>query len=200
MTWCSEKSAGTTLPLPYSCHRLKTGSGAHPASYPVSTGDTLKRPELEADHSPPSSAEVKYALSYTSTPMYVFMAWCLVKHRKTLPFAAPQNSIPTSGKCKRCTSLKKGTVLGGDNVSHASSDSVIREIPWHRYMDSSWGISLFDILFTSPRRPIAKEKCSTGRKWWAQWLVLRRNTTLSILTSTTNTDKEAVYVEHVSFT
>jgi hypothetical protein len=39
----------------------------------------VKRPGCEADHSPPSSAEVKNAWSYTSTPQYVFMAWCLVK-------------------------------------------------------------------------------------------------------------------------
>jgi hypothetical protein len=41
----------------------------------------VKRPEREADYSPPSSAEVENAWSYTSTPQYVFMAWCLVKHR-----------------------------------------------------------------------------------------------------------------------
>jgi hypothetical protein len=70
----------------------------------------IKRPECEADRSPPSSAEVKnawghtsiplmrlngvvltlplpsgaevkIAWSYTSTPPYVFKAWCLVKHR-----------------------------------------------------------------------------------------------------------------------
>jgi hypothetical protein len=41
----------------------------------------VKRPEREDDHSPPSSAEVKNAWSYTSTPQYVFMVWCLVKHR-----------------------------------------------------------------------------------------------------------------------
>jgi hypothetical protein len=40
----------------------------------------VKRPGREADYSPPSSAEVKNAWSYTSTPQYVFMAWCLVKH------------------------------------------------------------------------------------------------------------------------
>jgi hypothetical protein len=43
-------------------HRLQNGSGAHPASYPMGTrGSSLgiKRPEREADHSPPSSAEVK---------------------------------------------------------------------------------------------------------------------------------------------
>jgi hypothetical protein len=41
----------------------------------------VKRPRREADHLPPSSVEVKNAWSYTSTPQYVFMAWCLVKHR-----------------------------------------------------------------------------------------------------------------------
>jgi hypothetical protein len=41
----------------------------------------VKRPGSEADHSPSTRAEVKNAWSYTSTPQYVFMAWCLVKHR-----------------------------------------------------------------------------------------------------------------------
>jgi hypothetical protein len=41
----------------------------------------VKRLGREADHSPPSSAEVKNEWSYTSTPRYIFMAWCLVKHR-----------------------------------------------------------------------------------------------------------------------
>jgi hypothetical protein len=40
----------------------------------------------EADHSPPSSAVVKNEWSYTSTPQYVFMAWCLVKHRDNFTF------------------------------------------------------------------------------------------------------------------
>jgi len=44
----------------------------------------VKRPGHEADHSPPSSAEVKNAWSYTSTPQYVFVALCLVKHRDYL--------------------------------------------------------------------------------------------------------------------
>jgi hypothetical protein len=46
----------------------------------------VKRLGLEADHSPPSSVEVKNAWSYTSTPQYVFMAWCLVKHRDNFTF------------------------------------------------------------------------------------------------------------------
>jgi hypothetical protein len=46
----------------------------------------VKRPGREVDHLPPSSAEVKNASSYTSTPQYVFMAWCLVKHRDNFTF------------------------------------------------------------------------------------------------------------------
>jgi hypothetical protein len=44
----------------------------------------VKRPVREADHSPPSSAEVKNAWGYTSTPQYVFMAWCTDKDRDNL--------------------------------------------------------------------------------------------------------------------
>jgi len=40
----------------------------------------------EADHSPPSSAQVKNVWSYTSTPQYAFMEWCLVKHRGNFTF------------------------------------------------------------------------------------------------------------------
>jgi hypothetical protein len=40
-----------------------------------------KRPGREADRSPPSSAEVKKLWSYTSTPPYVLIAWCLIKDR-----------------------------------------------------------------------------------------------------------------------
>jgi len=35
----------------------------------------------EADHSPPSSAEVKSAWSYISTSPYVLITWYLVKHK-----------------------------------------------------------------------------------------------------------------------
>jgi hypothetical protein len=46
----------------------------------------VKRPEREADCSPPSSAEVKNAWSYTSTTPKVFMAWYFVKHRDNFTF------------------------------------------------------------------------------------------------------------------
>jgi hypothetical protein len=41
---------------------VQTGSGAHPASYPMGTGGPFlggkARPRRDVDHSPPSSAEV----------------------------------------------------------------------------------------------------------------------------------------------
>jgi hypothetical protein len=47
----------------------------------------LKRLDREADHSPPSSAEFKNALRYTSTPQYAFKAWCsFKKHRDNFTF------------------------------------------------------------------------------------------------------------------
>jgi hypothetical protein len=62
--------------------RVYTGSGVHPASNPMIAEDS----EHEADHISPSSAEIKGAWSYTSTPQYVCMAWCLIKHRENFTF------------------------------------------------------------------------------------------------------------------
>jgi hypothetical protein len=53
----------------------------------------VKRPGREADHSPPSSVEVKNAWSYTSAPQYVFMALCLVKHRDNFTFTFNPSSF-----------------------------------------------------------------------------------------------------------
>jgi hypothetical protein len=49
----------------------------------------IKQPGREAEYLPPFSAEVKNSWSYTSTPQYVFMAWCLVKHRYNFTLALP---------------------------------------------------------------------------------------------------------------
>jgi len=65
-------------------HCVQTGSGAHPASYPVGTGVSfpgVKQPGCEADHSPPSSAEVQIEWSNTSTPPQVLMVLCIIQHR-----------------------------------------------------------------------------------------------------------------------
>jgi hypothetical protein len=44
----------------------------------------VKQPDHEADDLPLCSAVVKNGWSYTSTPPYVFMIWCLIKHRGQL--------------------------------------------------------------------------------------------------------------------
>jgi hypothetical protein len=50
-------------------------------------GTGVKRQGREADHSSPSSAEVKNAWGYTSTPQYALMAWCsFKKHRDSFIF------------------------------------------------------------------------------------------------------------------
>jgi hypothetical protein len=58
-------------------HSFQTGSGAHPASYPMGTGGSfpsgVKRQGREADPSPPSSTEVMNTWIYTFTAPY-FMA------------------------------------------------------------------------------------------------------------------------------
>jgi hypothetical protein len=47
---------------------------------PLSRG--IKRPGREADHSPPSSAEIKIRGAILVPPsQYVFMAWCLFRDR-----------------------------------------------------------------------------------------------------------------------
>jgi hypothetical protein len=51
-------------------HRFQAGSGAHKASYTMSTEGSfpgVKRPGRVADHSPPSRAKTKNAWSYAST-------------------------------------------------------------------------------------------------------------------------------------
>jgi hypothetical protein len=56
---------------------IQTSSGAHPASCPMGAGalsPKVKRPGCEADHSPPTSAEIKKMWIYTATPLSDFMA------------------------------------------------------------------------------------------------------------------------------
>jgi hypothetical protein len=54
-------------------HSVKTGPGAHPASYPMCIGvpfPGIKRPGREADNrSPPSSADVKIVELYLHSPL-----------------------------------------------------------------------------------------------------------------------------------
>jgi hypothetical protein len=56
---------------------VQTGSGVRQTSYTMGTGGFFlvgKAPGRGADHSPPTSDEVKKMWIYTSTPPYAFMA------------------------------------------------------------------------------------------------------------------------------
>jgi hypothetical protein len=85
---------------------VHTGSGSYTDSYPMGNGGPpsgLKRAGREPDHLPPSSVEAKNARSCTFTPLYVFMAWCLVKYRDfTFCLAC---TFPS------CNNLSKGKVM-----------------------------------------------------------------------------------------
>jgi hypothetical protein len=66
---------------------VETVARTHPASYPMGTGHLSQKVKWlgrEADHLPPSNAEDKSVWSYTYTPSFVFMAWCLIKRRMRL--------------------------------------------------------------------------------------------------------------------
>jgi hypothetical protein len=63
---------------------VQNSSGAHPASYPMGTRDSfpgVKRPGNEADHSLPSSAEVKeYVKLYLHSPIRP-VVWCSIRKK-----------------------------------------------------------------------------------------------------------------------
>jgi hypothetical protein len=71
-------------------HRVQNGSGAHPASYPMGIRGPFpggKAPEREADHSSPSSAEVKeYAELYLHSPITPSWRGAYLKHRDNFTF------------------------------------------------------------------------------------------------------------------
>jgi hypothetical protein len=71
---------------PLSSHSFQIGSRSHPTSYPMGAGVSFPRDKAELDRSPPTSAEVKNAWSYTSTPPLVFKAWWLIKRKDNSTF------------------------------------------------------------------------------------------------------------------
>jgi hypothetical protein len=71
--------------------RLTLGPTQPPIQWvPAALSMEVKRPQREANHPPPCSAEVNNAWSYTSAPQYAFMVWRSVKKSTgtTLPFTS----------------------------------------------------------------------------------------------------------------
>jgi hypothetical protein len=54
----------------------------------------IRWPGRDANHSPPVNAEVKNEWSYTSSLPYVFMPWCIVKHRDSFTFTELYQVFP----------------------------------------------------------------------------------------------------------
>jgi hypothetical protein len=67
----------------------KTVFGVLPAFCSVGTGalsPDVKRQGPEAGHPLPSSSEFKNEWSYASVPSYIFMVWCLIRHKDDVTF------------------------------------------------------------------------------------------------------------------
>jgi hypothetical protein len=71
-------------------HRVQNGSGAHSAYYPMGTRGSfpgVNRPGSEADHSPPSSAEIKeWVALYLHSPNTPPWRGAQLKHRDNFTF------------------------------------------------------------------------------------------------------------------
>jgi hypothetical protein len=52
----------------------------------------VKQSGCEADYSPPSGAEIKNVWNYSSTPIHVFLNWCLIKHTDNNTLLASRES------------------------------------------------------------------------------------------------------------
>jgi hypothetical protein len=74
-------------------HRVQNGSGAHPQPIiqwvPGNLSPGVKRPVCQADHLPPTSAEIKNAWSYTPLPHTSSWLGAKLRTGTTLPLPLP---------------------------------------------------------------------------------------------------------------
>jgi hypothetical protein len=91
---------------------VQTGCGAHPASCPVGTGSPFPRgkarPWPEADHSPPSSAEVvnEYEL-HLLLPLIGLLWDCYISNNIDCPSLSEHPVMKVAGGVPRAESLNK---------------------------------------------------------------------------------------------
>jgi hypothetical protein len=62
-------------------------SAVQPTGYPVHSPG-VRRPGIEDDRSPPPTAEVKNNRDCTSTPLYAFVTWWLMKYWNNVTFTS----------------------------------------------------------------------------------------------------------------
>jgi hypothetical protein len=79
-----DRGVGVRVPVGskiFSSSAVQIGSEVHPVSYLWGTGSCfreVKRSEREADQSLQNNVEVKKTWICTSTPLYTFIAYCLI--------------------------------------------------------------------------------------------------------------------------
>jgi hypothetical protein len=103
----------------------------------------LKRPWDEPDHSPPSSAEVNNAWSYTSTPQYVFMTWCTVKEkrRNNFTFTLYSNIFPSVPRSSEWSLHFRFSDLHFVRISHVFRECYMQRppnTPWLDHPNNIW--------------------------------------------------------------
>jgi hypothetical protein len=120
----------------------------------------VKRPGGEADHSHPSSTEVKNEWSYTFTPQYVFMAWCLVKHRDNFTFTI----LPLSALIQYLD-IHHYEAPSCTTTSHQKNCN-----GYYRFRRSLFNYFPGRKLFPQPPSPY---HVSTSHKNWGNWVTWR---------------------------
>jgi hypothetical protein len=92
--WRVRSPEGARKGFFYPRHRVQTGSGAYPASYPIGTGGSFPGGKVACSCPLPfTSAKVKNAWNHTCIPQYVFVALYLVKHKES--FILPLRDHPS---------------------------------------------------------------------------------------------------------
>jgi hypothetical protein len=105
---------------------------------------------LEADNSPPSSANFKSAQNNVCTPLYGFMTWCLIKHC-TLPQRV-YNCIGILSVRKLAPKPDAGVSTVSDAVGNCNL------MPHDQQAVQPWKVKLSDIMETTSGHT-AKCKC-----------------------------------------
>jgi hypothetical protein len=96
-----------------------------------------KWPGREANHSPPTRAEIKNAWNYTPTPPYFLMAWCLVKHRRFRIFTAMKIQVAVFYFMTPCTDVVGHQSFGGSLYCHNPEDYAMNILIF-RVLDKAW--------------------------------------------------------------
>jgi hypothetical protein len=123
------------------------------------SGKGIVQKRLTCWHSPPSSVEVMNALSYTSTPQYVFMVWYLVKHRDKFTFTF-FNLLVVHFMYRLYPGWMKAIRIPLVNIlitviNDYYPDYMVKENEWYKYIRTiiQYNTKLFPFILNSKLKP-----------------------------------------------